>query len=160
MIKLFLNPNVSCYLRELEKEFSLSPNTLKEELDNLSGAGYLQRQRKGRKVMYQANTKHPFFGEIHSMVCKTLGITNIIDNILIKFGDIERVYILDDYAEGRDSGLIDVLVIGVVNQKKMESLCSSVEKKIQRKIRLMIVSPGEFEEQQEVYLKRPHWRAV
>ena len=42
-LKLFLNPQISCYLRELAREFNLTPNALKEELDNLSRAGYLKK---------------------------------------------------------------------------------------------------------------------
>ena len=61
LLKLFLNPNVSSYLRELSSEFKLSPNALKTELDNLSEAGYLTRTQSGRNVFFQANKKHPFF---------------------------------------------------------------------------------------------------
>jgi DNA-binding MarR family transcriptional regulator len=49
-LKLFLNPGISCYLRELAREFNLTPNALKEELDNLSQAGYLGNPYSTRPI--------------------------------------------------------------------------------------------------------------
>jgi len=40
---------------------------------------------------------------------------------------------LDDYAEGRDSGLIDVLIVGDVDMDKIQGLRSSLEKEIKRR---------------------------
>jgi DNA-binding transcriptional ArsR family regulator len=160
LLKLFLNPGVSCYLRELAKEFAVAPSAIKEELDSLTSAGYLAREQQGRSVYYAANTRHPFFPEIHSIVRKTLGIDRIVDQILTRVGSFEAVYILDDYAEGRDSGLIDVLIVGDVDRPRLEQLCAVAEKKINRKIRTMVVSPEEFEASRDVYMRRPHWQVV
>lgn len=160
LLKLFLNPEVSCYLRELSKEFSLSPNALKEELDNLSEAGYLDCERNGRKINYKANTKHPFFPEIHSIVRKTFGIDKIIDQILSKLGTLEAVYILDDYAEGKDSGLIDLLIVGEVNKEKLERLVKTVEIRIKRIVRFLVVSPDAFVDCKGVLFSRPHWKLI
>lgn len=160
LLKLFLNPKVSCYLRELSKEFDVTPSAIKEELDSLSQAGYLDKEQQGRSIYYKANQGHPFFPEIHSIVRKTLGIDRIVDQILSKVGTFERVYILDDYAEGRDSGLIDVLIVGDVDRAKLDKLCSVAEVKINRKIRTMVISAREFQNSRDVYMKRPHWKVV
>ncbi|WP_028586176.1 winged helix-turn-helix domain-containing protein [Desulfocurvus vexinensis] len=160
LLKLFLNPSVSCYLRELAKEFAVAPSAIKEELDSLTSAGYLEREQQGRSVYYAANTRHPFFPEIHSIVRKTLGIDRIVDQILTKVGQFEAVYLLDDYAEGRDSGIIDVLVVGDVDRVRLEQLCAVAETKINRKIRTMVVGPREFEASKDVYMRRPHWKVV
>lgn len=61
LLKLFLNPDVSSYLRELAAEFDVSPNAMKEELDGLSEAGYLNKKKEGRYIFYNANSTHPFF---------------------------------------------------------------------------------------------------
>lgn len=160
LMKLFLNPNVSCYLRELSKEFSLSPNALKGELDNLSKAGYLEREQSGRSVYFRANTKHPFFPEINSIVRKTLGIDRLIEEVMQSLGQVEHVYILDDYAEGRDSGIIDLLIVGDVNRGKLEELQRITEGKISRMVRTMVMSPDDFDASRSVFLTRPHWKVV
>lgn len=160
LLKLFLNPSVSCYLRELSKEFDVSPNALKGELDNLSEAGYLEKEQYGRSIYFRANADHPFFPEIHSIVRKTLGIDKLIDEIMQSLGHVDQVYILDDYAQGRDSGIIDLLVVGDVDRGKLESLRKITETKISRMIRAMVLAPAEFDENQVILLSRPHWKVV
>ena len=160
LLKLFLNPNVSSYLRELSSEFKLSPNALKTELDNLSEAGYLTRTQSGRNVFFQANKKHPFFPEISSIVRKSLGIDRLIDEVAKSLGKVDAVYILDDYAQGRDSGLIDVLVVGEVDKVRLDELRRIGESKVGRKVRVMDVTPEEFVRSHDVFMNRPHWKVV
>lgn len=160
LLKLFLNPNVSCYLRELAKEFSLSPNALKEELDSLSQAGYLTRNQSGRSVYFRSNKDHPFFPEISSIVRKSLGIDTLIDEVQESLGNVESVYILDDYALGRDSGIIDVLVVGNIDRARLEELRRITENKISRIVRTVDVAPDEFEKLRDVFMNRPNWKVI
>lgn len=160
LLKLFLNPDVSSYLRGLAAEFSLSPNALKEELDGLSGAGYLEKRKEGRYIFYKANKCHPFFPEISSIVRKHLGIDILIEQILAHVGKVDAVYVLDDYARGVDSGIIDVLVVGDVDRAKIDNLCGPAEKKLKRKIRPLVITGEEFALSSDVYLKRPHWKII
>ena len=151
LIKLFLNPDVSCYLRELSGEFCLSPNALKTELDSLSESGYLTRQQSGRSVYFQANKKHPFFSEISSIVRKSLGIDTLIDEVMNSLGEVDSVYILDDYALGKDTGLIDILVVGKVDRARLDELRQIGEGKISRKVRVMDITPEDFIKNQDVF---------
>ncbi|OPY09670.1 MAG: hypothetical protein A4E68_00419 [Syntrophaceae bacterium PtaB.Bin095] len=160
LLKLFLNPEVSSYLRELAREFNLTPNALKEELDNLSTTGYLEKEQRGNSIYYKANTKHPIFPEIHSIVKKHFGIDKILDRILNDLGKVDAVYALDDYATGRDSGLIDLLIVGTVDMDKIQGMKRSAESEIKRKIRLMVMTALEFAESREMILKRPNWRIL
>ena len=160
LLKLFLNPEVSSYLRELAREFNLTPNALKEELDNLSATGYLEKEQRGNSIYYKANTKHPIFPEIHSIVKKHFGIDKILDRILNDLGKVDAVYALDDYANGRDSGLIDLLIVGAVDMDKIQGMKRSAEMEIKRKIRLMVMTAQEFAESREMILKRPNWRIL
>jgi len=160
LLKLFLNPEVSSYLRELAREFNLTPNALKEELDNLSATGYLEKEQRGNSIYYKANTKHPIFPEIHSIVKKHFGIDKILDRILNDLGKVDAVYALDDYASGRDSGLIDLLIVGAVDMDKIQGMKRSAEMEIKRKIRLMVMTAQEFDESRDMILKRPNWRIL
>ena len=160
LLKLFLNPGVSCYLRELATEFSQSPNALKSELDSLSEAGYLRREQNGRSIYFRANKDHPFFPEISSIVRKSLGIDKLVDEVVASLGDVRAVYILDDYALGKDSGLIDALIVGNVDRGRLNELGRIVESKVGRKVRTMDVAPDEFESSRDVFLSRPHWKVL
>lgn len=161
LLKLFLNPGVSSYLRELAAEFDVSPNAMKEELDGLSEAGYLNKKKEGRYIYYNANSSHPFFPEISSIVRKYIGIDQILEYILSTIGDVDSVYILDDYARGVDSGIIDVLIIGDdTDSDRIVDLRNKAEEAIKRKIRLMILDTDEFDTTKDIYLKRPNWKVV
>ncbi|MGE4290661.1 MAG: winged helix-turn-helix domain-containing protein [Desulfovibrio sp.] len=160
LMKLFLNPQVSCYLRELASEFHVSPNAIKGELDNLTSAGYLEREQNGRSVYFRANQKHPFFPEISSIVRKTLGIDQLVDEVVASLGDVHAIYILDDYALGKDSGLIDVLIVGNIDRGRLDKLCRIVEDKVARKIRTIDLAPSEFEIHGEIFLSRPNWKVL
>lgn len=160
LLKLFLNPHVSCYLRELSNEFAVSPNAIKGELDSLTNAGYLAREQNGRSVYFRANTDHPFFPEINSIVRKTLGIDRLLDDILSSLGHVDSAYILDDYAQGKDSGIIDILVVGKVDTERLDSLRQITEKKINRLIRILTVNKEEFAQKQDIFLERPNWKVI
>jgi hypothetical protein len=63
-----------------------------------------------------ANIDHPLFPELKSMVSKVMGIDQVIDGIINQLGDLESSYLIDDYAEGKDTGIIYLILIGNVDQ--------------------------------------------
>ena len=91
-----------------------------------------------------ANKDHPIFPELKSMVSKVMGIDQVIDGIVGRLGDIECAYLIDDYAEGKDSGIIDLVLVGNIDQFHLNDLSRKTERYIKRKIRSMVVSGEEF----------------
>ena len=103
LTRLFFNPDTRSYLRELAKEFNVSTNSVREELNQLTKTKLLNSQKNGRQVFYRANTDHALFPELKSMVSKVMGIDRIIDSMVNRLGDLELAYLIDDYAEGKDT---------------------------------------------------------
>ena len=128
-------PKRQAYLRELADEFNASPSQVREELRQLNEAGFLESRKNGRQIHYKANTKHPLFNELQSMVQKAMGMDQILDSILERLGNLEEAYLLDDYAEGKDTGIIDLVLIGDIDQKNLIDLVHETERYIARKIR-------------------------
>lgn len=141
--RLFLNPENTSYLRELAAEFGASPSIVGEELHQLTKAGLLKRQPEGRQIRYRANTHHALFPELHSMVKKTLGMDQILKSIVARLGNLEQAALLDDYAEGKDTGIIDLLLIGDINRRNLRDLVHKTERYIGRKIRTLVLSRSE-----------------
>ena len=110
--------------------------------------------------LFRANTNHPIFPELHSIVKKSLGIDRVIEEVRADLGDVHAVYILDDYALGKDSGLIDLLIVGAVKTDRLQEYVRLTEGKIRRKLRVMVVSVSEFESSKQTFLQRPHWKVV
>jgi len=162
LIRFFFNPKTQSYLRELAKEFNLSTNSVREELNQLTRTKLLKSEKNGRHVFYMANQEHPLFPELKSMVSKVMGIDQVMDSIVNRLGDLERAYLLDDYAEGKDTGIIDLLLVGNIDQYHLNDLSRKTERYIKRKIRSLVLSREEYEELKPRLEIRPHlliWEA-
>lgn len=144
LVRLFFNPETRSYLRELAKEFSVSTNSVREELNQLTKTGILKSEKNGRQVYYMANQEHPLFPELKSMVGKAMGIDQVVDSIVSRLGQLECAYLLDDYAEGKDTGIIDLLLVGNIDQYHLSDLSSKTERYIKRKIRCLVLSREEY----------------
>ena len=143
IMRLFLNPHARSYLRELAREFSVSTNAVREELNQLSRTDLLKVEKEGRNVFYRANTDHALFPELRSMVQKVMGIDQVIDGIVQRLGKLERAYLIDDYAEGKDTGVIDIVLFGNIDQYQLNDLCRKTERYISRRIRTIVVDKEE-----------------
>jgi hypothetical protein len=146
LVRFFFNPETSSYLRELAKEFGVSTNAVREELNQLKKTDLLQSQKIGRQVRYSANAAHPLFPELKSMVAKVMGLDQVIDGIVNRLGDLERAYLIDDYAEGKDTGIIDLVLVGKIDEYHLNDLSRKTERYIKRKIRSLVVSRDEYED--------------
>ena len=80
------------------------------------------------------------------MVSKVMGIDQVIDGIVNRLGELEKAYLIDDYAEGKDTGIIDLLLIGNIDQYHLNDLSRKTERYIKRKIRSLVVSQEEYKE--------------
>ena len=162
LIRFFFNPETKSYLRELAKEFNVSTNSVREELNQLTKTKLLKSEKNGRQVYYSADTGHPLFPELKSMVSKVMGIDQVIDGIVNRLGDIEEAYLIDDYAEGKDTGIIDLLLVGDVDQYHLNDLSRKTERYIKRKIRSLVLSRDEYKNLLPELRKRPRvliWEA-
>lgn len=144
LLKFFLNSNTRAYLRHLAGEFGESSNAIRVELNRLEEAGMLQSSLEGNKKFFQANTGHPLFREIHSIVRKYVGLDQIIEHIIRHLGPLERVYLVGDFSRGKDSEVIDLLFVGDIHRPYLSQLVEKAETLIPRKIRYLVYSSEEF----------------
>ena len=155
LMRFFFNPGTRSYLRELTKELNVSSNAVREELNQLTRTNLLISEKNGRQVYYMANTEHSLFPELKSMVAKVMGIDKVIDGIVSRLGDLEQAYLIDDYAEGKDTGIIDILLVGNIDQYQLNDLSRKTERYINRKIRSLVLSRDEYNDLLPELQKRP-----
>ena len=144
LLKFFINPGTKAYLRELAKEFGESTNSVRLELNRLKKANLLVSKNRGRTILYNANTEHTLFKDIQNIALKYVGIDRIIENMVSSLGDVRSAYIIGDYAKGVDSGIIDLVLIGEINQGILQKFIKKTEKLINRKIRSILLMENEF----------------
>ncbi len=145
LVRFFFNPGTKSYLRELSKDLNISTNAVREELNQLTKTKLLTSKKDGRNVYYTANNDHPLFPELKSMVSKVMGLDQVIESILSRLGDLEKAYIIDDYADGKDTGIVDLVLVGNVNQYHLNDLSRKTERYIRRKIRSLVMTRDEFQ---------------
>ncbi len=145
LMKFFLNPKMKGYLRQLATEFGESTNGIRLELNKLHQAQVLSANHEGRNKIYRANIKHPLFEDIRSIVLKSAGIDQVLNNIIKKLGTIELAFIRGDFANGRDSGIIDLVIVGKnISVSELERVKNKTERLINRKISVLNLSPAEY----------------
>ncbi len=146
LLKFFLNSNMTAYLRGLEGEFGESTNAIRLELNRLEKAGMLSTFMNGNKKMFTANTKHPLFGEVHKILLKHIGVDRLIENVIKRLGQVEKVFLSGRFAKGLDSPIIDLIIIGNIDKEYLIRLIERVEPIIKRKVRYLIYRSEEFTE--------------
>jgi len=150
LTRLFLNANSSAYLRGLEGEFGESSNAIRLELNRFEKAGLLTSSQDGIRKIFRANTSHPLFSDIHNILLKQLGIDHVVKKVVNGLGDIRRVYLTGNYANGIAEGDIELLFIGNdVDDDYLQDLVNKAEKMVRRRIDYNINT----EEEESIFLK-------
>ena len=135
LIKFFISQANHGYLNGLATEMGESTNSIRKELNRLFDAGYLVKLKNNNKVEYKANTNHPMFEILQKVVHKHLGIEHIIEAVLDRMGKIKKIILVGDYANGVDSGKIEIFLVGEnLDMDYISNIELKVEKLISRKI--------------------------
>jgi hypothetical protein len=151
LLKFFLNINNQGYLRSLETEFNESTNGIRQELNRFEQAGLLLAESEGNKKLYRANIHHPLYKDLNSIIRKFIGVEEVIEKIIDRVGNIQRVYLEGTIARGLDSDIIDLVIIGDnIDRNYLSNLVQKAEPLIGRKIRYMVFEKVEA----EVYVEK------
>lgn len=145
LMKFFLNSQSESYLRSLEQEFGESSNSIRLELNKFEKAGLLTSSNKGNKKLFKANTNHALYDDIHNILLKFIGLDRIIDTVVEKLGDLSKVYLVGDFAKGKDSDIIDLLFVGEnIKKNYLIHLIEKSEKLVKRRIRYIVLKKSEL----------------
>jgi hypothetical protein len=144
LLKFFLNPDCTSYLRELADEFSESTNGIRIELNKFQQAGMLTTSIEGNRKIFKANRDYPFYNDIRNILMKYTGVRQIIDQFIKHIGKLEKVYLSGDLANGHYSDIIDFVLVGEINQPYLATMVEKAEKAAGKKIRYLNYSSQEF----------------
>ncbi|MEE2723150.1 MAG: ArsR family transcriptional regulator [Bacteroidota bacterium] len=142
MIKFFISQANRGYLNGLATEMGESTNAIRKELNHLHDAGYLKKLKNDKnKIEYQANTGHPLYEVLRKVVLKHLGLEDIVETVLERMGNVQKIILVGDYAEGNDTGNIEVFLIGNdLNMEYIAQLEEKIEQLINRKVGFYLAS--------------------
>jgi hypothetical protein len=144
--KFFLNSSTKAHLRGLESEFGESTNAIRVELNRFEDAGLLHSLRDGNKKIYQANSTHPLYKDIHSIIMKETGIDRVIEKVIHRLGNLLCVYLTGDFARGKDSQVIELILVGAdIDREYLARKIVQAEEMVGRKVSYIVLEPGEAE---------------
>jgi hypothetical protein len=139
LIKFFVSAANNGYLNGLANEFNESTNSIRKELNNLSSAGYLLKSKQNNRVIYNANTSHPMFSVLQKIVRQHLGLEDIVETIIERIGEVDKIALTGEYAKGIDGGNIEIVINGSkVNKEYLENIKPKIKKKIGRELTFLL----------------------
>ena len=141
LIKFFVSQTNSGYLNGLANEMGESTNSIRKELNHLHDAGYLKKIKNDNKVEYKVNSRHPLYETLKKVVYKHLGLEDIVETVIDRMGNVNKIILIEDYARGFDSGNIEVVLVGNdLNFNYINQLENKMENLINRKVSFYLAS--------------------
>ncbi len=145
LLRFFLNPDTTSYLRGLEEEFGESTNAIRIELNRFEAAGLLVSWEEKNRKMFSANQEHPLFYDIRNILRKHTGIDTIISKVINNLGNIESAYLNGMMAKGFDNSCLELIIFGdPIDQPYLISLTQKATSLIKREINCTTL-PGKDE---------------
>jgi len=79
------------------------------------------------------------FSNLQDIIRNYLGFDRLLEAVLERMGEVNEVILTGDYAQGIDSGTIEVLINGdSLNESYLEHLTGRIEELIDRKVKFKI----------------------
>lgn len=143
---LLLNSTKGFHVRAIVRAVDAEINAVRRELDNLYGIDLITRRQSSNRIYYKANTEHPFFNDLLSLVCKEDGVGAKILRNQKKLGDLEFAVLSLAFIRGRQSTALDVdlFLVGEVNVDVLKEVIKDEETKAGKEINYAVMSPDEF----------------
>lgn len=143
----YTNPEKSYYMQEVGRILSKKPGVFQRALNALAEKAILRSEYRGNARFFQANTQHPLYPELKSIVSKTSGAEGTLRNLMEQLKDVKVALLYGSFAKNREreDSDIDLLVVG--NPKAETALIKNLrvlEKKLQREINYKFYSEMEY----------------
>lgn len=163
-MKLFYsNPNRSFYVREITRKIDEQINSVRRELANLLSVGIISSDTTNNRLYYEVNQKYEYFqplsvifggaelavGEEESFVPAAPKSSDPDVSELIALGNIELALYTGQFTRDESSG-IDMLIVGDVNQTKLQKFMKDLEDREKKEIRYVLLTHSEFSYRQQV----------
>jgi predicted nucleotidyltransferase len=135
------------YLRQLARLTDIALGPVQRELRHLVDAGLVTKKIVGAQTLYSANQESPVFGEIKSLVIKTVGMHDVLYvaleplrrkiNLAFVYGSIAR-------SVERESSDVDLMIVGKTDFGTVISMLIDAQKTLNREVNPTVYSVKEF----------------
>ena len=142
----FQNPNESFYLRKIVRDIDEEVNAVKRELDILSDAKLLHKEKRLNKIFYTLNKNYPLYDEFLRIFTKSTLIAGLFYNNLTKIGKIKFIVLSTKFAKqiAIKEDEIYLLIVGIIVVPEVASIVSEAEKQFGREINYTVMTEEEL----------------
>ncbi len=156
----FSNPNRSFYVREITRKIDEQINSVRRELANLLSIGIISSDNNNNRLYYEVNQDYEYYkalsaifgkGTMRSSSAKETAVVDDNEDIqaLKKIGNVELALLTGQFTRDETAG-IDLLVVGDINQTKLNKYISELEAKEGKEIRYVAMDTSEYDYRQQV----------
>ncbi|MCU7804739.1 MAG: nucleotidyltransferase domain-containing protein [Candidatus Thiodiazotropha sp. (ex Lucinoma borealis)] len=144
---LYGQPDRSFYMKEILRLTGMGVATIKRELDRMLASGILHMNKIGNQHHYQANPGCPIYGELITIIKKTVGLTEPIREALEPLSKkIDWAFVFGSVASGKESAAsdIDLMIIGDVGFSEAANALYSIQEALGREVNPKIFRNNEW----------------
>lgn len=166
LLRLFYsNPNRSFYVREITRKIDEQINSVRRELGNLLSIGIISSDNTNNRLYYEVNQAFEYYEPLleifggGSKVVKTgddeVGVpapAKLADPEVAEIaalGNVELAIYTGQFTRDEQSG-IDVLIVGDINQTKLQKYMKELEEKEKKEIHYAAMELDEFNYRRQI----------
>jgi uncharacterized protein len=146
---LFGRPDDSFYLREIVRLTGAGTGAVQRELGELTAAGLVRREVRGRQVYFTVDPESPVYPELRSLVAKTTGVVEVLRKALRPFVEkklITIAFVYGSVATGKQGPKsdVDLMVVGDAPLAKLMPAVRTAQDELGREVNPTTYQPREF----------------
>lgn len=148
LLQTFLaQPKEIFYIRQLVRATGEEINAVRRELNHLEKAGVVKKENRGNRIYYWTDQNYPLYGDLLSLVSKTVGLGTAIIKNKNKIGKIRLAMLSGRFARGLPTkeGAVDLLVVGDINLSQLAQVVRAEETRAGREINYTVMTKQELD---------------
>jgi len=133
------------YVRQLVRLAGEEINSVRRELSNLKAATLINSEARSNRLYYYTNPENPLYLELLTIVRQSTGLGQKISEDK-SIGQVKALLFSQHFLYGADYSPdhIDMVVVGDINLRQIDTLVKSEEKDLGREINYMVMDRPEF----------------
>jgi predicted transcriptional regulator with HTH domain len=170
LLQLFYsNPNRAFYVREITRKVDEQINSVRRELANLMGIGIINSESTNNRLYYEVNQDYEYYKPLSTVFGGTPtkstkkasksddGVDDepeaTVEHPLAKdvrnLGRVELALLTGIFTRDNLAG-IDVLIVGDINQSKLNKFMADLEKEENKELRFTVMPTSNFVYRQQI----------
>ncbi len=159
------NPNRSFYVREITRKIDEQINSVRRELGNLLSIGIITSDNTNNRLYYEVNQKFEHYEPLLAMfgtpankpksasstkTSKTTAQADSPQAELQALGNVDLAVLTGQFTRDESTG-VDLLIVGNVNQNKLQKYIAELEVREGKDIRYTIFSVDDYRYREQIH---------